>query len=376
MKKICRRVFFCFLSFTMILSFFGCAPASPKNTQTYGDLPLETNPLASTDSTATQEPAPALPENMNPLTGLECREELVGQRPVSIVFNNLKDALPQSGLSGCDIIYEALAEGGVLRLEGIVLDYANVGKLGSVRSARPYLVEIALAYDAIFVHAGGSTEAYDLISRLKVNDLDGVKNGPFYANGVELFWRDQYRLEHGYAYEHTMFTSGANAVLGIGAKSYRTNLSDSTFTAFRFDPAFSGISSGKSATYLKIPHSNYSVSEFQYDADKNQYLHRQYNQEHVDGENGAQVATENVFVLFTQQSLIPNGAGKRIITLTGEGTGYYLNGGEYTQIRWKRESETAPFHYYNVDGSELAVQCGKSYVSIVDQSSSASIVIS
>ncbi len=376
MKKISCRVFFCFLAFTMVLSFFGCAASAPKNTETHGNSVPETDLPISTESTVTQEPVPTLPENMNPLTGLECKEELVGKRPVSVVFNNLRDALPQSGLSQCDIIYEALAEGGILRLEGLVLDYANAGRFGSIRSARPYLVEIAMAYDSIFIHAGGSTEAYDLISRLKVNDLDGVKNGPFFANGVELFWRDQYRLEHGFSYEHTMFTSGANAVLGIGARGYRTDLSDPSFTAFHFDPAFSGIDSGKSATYLKIPHSVYTVSEFQYDADKKLYYHQQYAQDHVDGENNAQVATENVFVLFTQQGLIPNGAGKRIITLTGQGSGYYLNGGEYTQILWKRESETSPFTYYTVDGKELAVQCGKSYVAIVDQASSASVVIS
>lgn len=57
------------------------------------------------------EPEPELPY-VNPLTGEGCAQDIAQKRPVAIMLNNLKKALPQLGVSQADIIYEAPAEGG------------------------------------------------------------------------------------------------------------------------------------------------------------------------------------------------------------------------------------------------------------------------
>ena len=43
---------------------------------------------------------------------------------------------------------------------GVYQDLEGVGDLGSVRSARDYYVSLALGHDAIYIHAGGSPQAY------------------------------------------------------------------------------------------------------------------------------------------------------------------------------------------------------------------------
>jgi hypothetical protein len=302
----------------------------------------------------------------------------VGKRPVVTVFNNIKVSLPQSGISNCDIIYEALAEGGILRLAGVILDYENAGNLGSMRSARPYLVELAPAYDAFFLHAGGTERAYEAIANFGVESVDGVKLGPFWADGRGVFWRDQDRLNAGVSREHTMFTSGANFAAAVRLKNWRTELNDKTFTAFQFTPDRSALGTGKSATYIQVPHSNYNVSEFFYNAEDGLYYHNQFGAAHMDSQNQSQVATENVFILFTQQSLYPGQTvtSYRKIDLVGEGKGYYMYGGEACPIVWKRESQTGSFSYFNEDGSPLQVKCGKSYIAITDQSIENRIIIS
>ena len=316
------------------------------------------------------EPEPTLPEFMNPLTGLACDESLVGKRPVMIVYNNLKVSLPQSGLSKCDIIYEVLAEGGILRIAGISLDYANLGTLGSLRSARPYLVELSTAYDALFLHAGGTERAYEAIDRLGIDDVDGVHRGPFWANGAGVFWRDQDRLNAGVPREHTLFSNGTYFVNAIQYKGYRLDLTDSNFTAFEFTPKNEDLSNGSVASYIKIPHSSYSVSEFYYNEEDGLYYHNQFGEKHIDGENNQQIATENVMILFTQQSLYPGQTvtAYRKIDIVGEGKGYYAYGGMQIPIVWKRASETGTFSYFLEDGvTPLSVRCGKSYIAIADQ---------
>lgn len=64
------------------------------------------------------------------------------------------------GQSQADIIYECLAEGGITRMMGVYQSVEGVGMIGSVRSARPYYLELALGHDALYIHAGGSEDAY------------------------------------------------------------------------------------------------------------------------------------------------------------------------------------------------------------------------
>lgn len=340
------------MALVMLFSLVACAGEEPVTTTDPGVVEETKEPV--TEKVTEEEIV--TPKNINPLTGLECNEALVGKRPVAVMFNNIREALPQIGLNKCDIIYEVLAEGGILRLEGVMLDYANAGELGSIRSARPYYAELSTAYDAIYVHAGQSTLAVQKIRGLGINNLNGVE-GP----GSGAFYRNQARLKSGYATEHTMFTDGARIAGGIAALKYRTELNDKNFKAFNFGDVTK--QQGSSGTYVKVPHSNYSVSEFRYNADDGLYYHSQYGKAHVDGATGAQIATENVFVLYTVQSI--NSDGKtRNVTLTGVGKGYYLTGGQVVPILWKRSSETGAFSYTLEDGTPLTVKPGRSYISI------------
>ena len=101
-------------------------------------------------------PGPYVPAGTNPLTGEPMEEVYEADRPVAVMFNNLKAAQPQIGISRADIIYEVPAEGGITRMLALYQSLEGVDTLGSVRSTRPYYIELALAHDALLVHAGGS----------------------------------------------------------------------------------------------------------------------------------------------------------------------------------------------------------------------------
>ncbi len=368
--RVTRRIISILLVVSMTLTFFGCS--SKKDKSKTDEKEFETVELTTEDASE-KETALAKPEPVSPLTGLPCDPALVSKRPIGVMFNNIDYALPQVNLSKCDIIYEALAEGGITRLEGLILDYANAGDLGSIRSARPYYVSIARAYDAVYVHAGWSPQAQSLINSAGVNNLNGVE-GNFKVNGSLLFWRNQSRLNSGYAIEHTMFVSGDDIAAGIAQKGYRTTLNDPGFKAFNFDSEFKNIGSGASAKHITIPFSGSYKTEFSYEEESGLYAHIRKGKAHIDGANNSRIKTENVFIIYTTHGFYDS--YRRNITLTGEGKGVYANGGEYVNIIWKRASEDAPFKYYNEDGSELKVAPGTSYVSIVDVKTQSSVAIS
>ncbi len=372
MKKNLGKILSLLLAFAMLFCLFGCAEEAQETTSDAVTNESKENVTQENNETETKEEEVKPPVAVNPLTGLACEESVAGQRPIAVMFNNIKDALPQTGVAKCDIIYEMLVEGGILRLEGLIHDYAAANDLGSIRSARPSFVELSTAYDAIYVHGGRSataeSNAQNTINELGVNNLNGVE-GP----GGGAFFRDEYRTYMGYAYEHTLYTRGSNLVKGISSLGYRTKLKDASFTAFKFNSEMKSLESEKSATYVKIPHSNYSVSEFKYNETTGLYGHIQYGQPHIDTATGKQIAFENVFVLFADHTNV----GKYVfIDLVGEGKGYYITDGKAVSITWKRESQTGTFSYFNEDGSELSVRCGKSYVSVANSNLYDSVTIS
>jgi len=66
------------------------------------------------------------------------------RRPLFVMIENSVDARPQSGLNSADVIYEAIAEGGITRFGAVY--YCGVAArdtiVGPVRSARTHFVNL------------------------------------------------------------------------------------------------------------------------------------------------------------------------------------------------------------------------------------------
>ena len=100
------------VSALVILSLLcACTPAGA------GDTPPETTTEATTETTTETTTVATDPPVLyrNPLNGEPMKQAYAG-RPVAVVVNNLKQALPQQGISQADIIYEIEAEGGITRM--------------------------------------------------------------------------------------------------------------------------------------------------------------------------------------------------------------------------------------------------------------------
>jgi hypothetical protein len=53
------------------------------------------------------------------------------------------------------------------------------------------------------------------------------------------------------------------------------------------------------------------------------------------------------------------------VDTVGSGNGYYIYGGKYIQIVWTKKSKDTPMLLTVADGSELKMNCGKTFVNIV-----------
>ena len=276
------------------------------------------------------------------------------------MINNHRGAQPQLGISRADIIYEVLAEGGITRMLALYQDVSDVGLIGSIRSARTYYVDIAQSYDAIFIHAGGSNQAYSALASRNITRCDGVQ-GPH----AEIFYRDPNRKQ--LSYEHQLVTTGTrisqnlptyNNFRMVHADGYKRDLS------FIEDGTPEG---GAPAVDFTVKFGGSSkTTSFKYKAEDNLYYLKQYNSDYRDGNDKTQVAVTNVLILRTSISGIPGDTEGRLdIKTTGRGSGYYICGGKYVEIDWSRADIQSQYQYTNKDGSKLELGQGKTYVCII-----------
>ena len=367
MKK--KRLLSYCLALLLVLSACGgktadVTPAPPELPR----LPPRTEAPSPTP-TPTSEPEPEYTGPLNPLTGLPMGEEWVGRRPVAIMLNNLKEAQPQLGQSQADIIYEALEEGGITRMMGVYQSLDGVGMVGSIRSARTYYLELALAHDAVFIHAGGSDEpkyedAYGKIKAWGVTSLDGVR-GPYMSNSVEgnLMWRDPARKKNNGSV-HSVVTTGEKIQEVFANASFRTEHGD----GFVYEMAFAEDGTpagGAAAGVITVPFSNYKTGKFTYDAGTGLYMIEEYGKPYKDGSTGEQVGVTNVVVVRTGHQNTGDSYGHIKVDLDGTGTGYFACGGKVIDILWSKERPGGQFHYTDLDGNPIVFGRGKTYVNIV-----------
>ena len=335
----------------------GCGKAAPT-TSSSSSTSAESTPTEPAESTEPEAPETTL-SGVNPLTGLPMDKAYENSRPVAVMLNDLKAAQPQLGVSRADIIYEVPAEGGITRMLAIFQTLEGVGNLGSIRSTRPYYLELALGHDALLVHAGGSPEAYADIPVWGVDNMDGVNGG----SDAKIFWRDPERRKHA-GYEHSMLTSGEK-ILGYLAKGVFRSEHERGYTYPQMFTDDGTPAAGTAAEKITVKYSYYKTAAFTYDSATGKYLVGQYGKAYVDGNTGEQVGVTNVLILETSIGVISGDtAGRLSVKLTGSGDGTYCCGGKSVPIRWSKTGRDSPFVYTLTDGSRLVLGRGTSYVCI------------
>ncbi len=325
------------------------------------------------------------------------REAWEPRRPLAVMINNHVEARPQSGITTADIVYEAIAEGGVTRFMGLFYcdaidqDY----NIAPVRSARTYFVDWASEYNyPIYVHAGGancSAEKYENGSfgpcktdkraqaieqiasygwRLE-NDIDHM------SIGKPVFWRDTGRLgpNVSLATEHTLTTS-TQQLWKLAAQRHWTNTDPDGedwidgFTPWEFKSA-NEPTSGNSATTIEYQFwegYNQFAAKWQYQADSMNYSRFTAGAPHTDLNTDQQIAVKNLVILFTKETSGIDDLKHLLYDTISQGDALVFQQGKVIEANWNKKSRTARTIFTDTEGNHITFVPGKIWISIVDTS--------
>ncbi len=287
----------------------------------------------------------------HPLTGacLE-RDPYDGALPpvYAVMVENSRDAWPQAGLLESFLVFEVPTEANIPRLLAFYhgID-ASVDRIGPVRSARPYFIDLATPFQSLYAHVGGSPAAVaDLKTTTDVLNLDEM------ANQYQ-FWRDSSR-----AMPHNVYTATDLLAQGL-TKRYpeKTEWSYPTYT-FK-DDAPSGLAQD---VIVEFGAPSYQVT-WRYEAERNQYLRWHNSSEHTT-EDGHTIAANNVVVMSAEIAVLDN-VGRLDIETVGEGEARVMQDGRIIQSTWKRASVDELVRFYDESGAEIALNGGATWIEIV-----------
>ncbi len=347
------------IALLLVLCLMLCACGKKKAEPTTAPT-TEPTTAPTTEPTTAPTTEPTKPKEVlyrHPLTGAPLEEPWSGQA-VAVMINNLKKAMPQKGISQADLFYEIEVEGDITRCLAVFTDLSKVADIGPIRSARTAFNSIAVSYDAPLIHCGGSPGL--ALSGRYDDSYDKIDNWEHIDSDSKHFYRDLDRYNSGYAWEHTLFTTGEKLQAAINAYGYNTPTSNSFGLQFK-----DGVElNGEKAEEVTVTFKSKKKTVLNYDASLGQYKINIHGTEHIDGNTGEALTFKNVIVLYTKQWYYSDGMHKIYETI-GSGEGYAAINGKIVPITWSRDSLRTSYVYTLADGTPLDLDVGTTYIALV-----------
>jgi hypothetical protein len=320
------------------------------------------------------------------------RDSWESRRPLAVMIENAPDARPQSGLSAADIIFEAVAEGGVTRFMGIF--YCGVQAfdttLAPIRSARTYFVDYASGFNfPLYTHVGGANlpGPTNALGQIAEYGWVGENNLNQFSIGFPTFVRDYNRVPgKTIATEHTMVTS-TEKLWAVAESRGWTNTPPTRLQNSKTVPQGNWWDNYKSWTFKDAPtesgsvtsisydfwsgYSQYSVS-WEYDPELGEYLRTMGGVEHVDMNTGKQISAANVVVLKTTERGPLNELKHMMYDTIGTGEALIFNYGNVIKGTWSKPSRTAELEFLDEKGKPVQMARGLTWISVVGKTNAVS----
>ncbi|NPV90244.1 MAG: DUF3048 domain-containing protein [Firmicutes bacterium] len=304
--------------------------------------------------TAAVAPVPAASEAPAVASGTPCPlcglpvEKVPEHRPIAVMIDNLNLARPHSGLDQADLVYEAPVEGGITRLMAVFY-HQRPGKIGPIRSARPYFIGLSQENQAVYIHCGGSTQAMETLANRSIASVDEFGNSKY-------FWRSTQRSD-----PHNLYSSIdqlEQAAQGKGLSLSRTP-SGRQFLTDAASPAGGGAVESITLNYGSSPYE----ARYVYNATDKLYQRYTGGQPHLDADSGKQLTAANVVIQYVSGRVLDT-EGRLELGVIGSGKAAVYMRGQKIEGTWSKSGSTARTVFKDQQGTEIAFAPGTTWIQL------------
>lgn len=354
-----------------VLSVAACSSTDTEDTSA-GDVSYEAVEKNDSSTEATTAEAVAnsdepyvLPEGMyfSELTGEPISEEIKNQRPIAVMVDNEKTALPHYGTSEADVVYELMnstQNDRITRLMCLVKDWGEIEQLGSIRSTRPTNIMLAAEWNAVLCHDGGPYYNDQYFSQPWAAHFSGTFS----------------RINNGKSKEFTEYIVSGDLENNFsdysGTAGYETTYNEYANEGEHFNFVSYGDQVNLDEKYSRYYTANkvslpfwHNSSTLTYNQETGLYEYSEYGEPHEDAEDGEVLSFKNV-ILQNCDFVQLDENGYLIYNCIDSGKyAWYLTNGIAKDVTWVKTSETGITKYYDENGEELEINTGKTYIALV-----------
>lgn len=323
------------------------------------------------------------------------------RRPLLVMIENHADARPQSGLQNADLVYEAVAEGGITRFMavyycGAVKGASNKYDVGPVRSARSYFLDIASEYAdyPLYAHVGGANcsapkdpvtgKSFACTTDKKAQAIEQISDYGWNNKGT---WGDLSQFSLSYKVcrrepertggiketEHTMYCS-TKEFWNVAADRGLTNITtinnsswDKSYRSWLFKQADLAVTDGQtdSISFNFWPgYKDYSVT-WRYNRSANEYLRTNGSLAHVDFNTQETLTTKNLIVQFVDEKRSIDVHFHNLYKVIGSGKAILFQNGSQEEITWSKANRLSRTIYKDKAGKEVNFVPGMVWIELV-----------
>ena len=296
------------------------------------------------------------------------REETWGKRrPLGVMIENHTDARPVIGLSRADVIYEAVAEGGITRFLTVFL-CQDAGDIAPVRSARTYFLDWVSEYDALYAHVGGANTPGPANALGQIRDY-GIMDMDQFGLGFPTYWRGTDRLAPHNVHSTTKKLWEAAEERKFTVEDEDGKRWDDNFTLWKFkDDAL--LESRGNQKDVSVPfwdqYSDYTVT-WKYDKEANVFRRYHGAEAQVDPLTKEHLSAKNVIVQFQTERKANDGYpdGHLLYGTIGSGKALIFQDGKVVEGKWIKDSRTARTKFLDAKGKEVELVRGLVWIETI-----------
>ncbi|MBW6440714.1 DUF3048 domain-containing protein [Patescibacteria group bacterium] len=302
--------------------------------------------MALSDDKSEEEEKEADVKDQSLINGIEC--DSAKARPFAIMHAGDLEAWPLSGIADADLVVEMpVVTNGITRYMSLYV-CQEPAEIGSIRSARHDFIPLAMGFDAIFAHWGGSHYA---LEKLNNGIMDNVN--ALYLDGSVFFRKP------GLPKPHDGFTTVEKLREYSERQGYRL---ESNFAGYKFyDQENPTEKNGK----ITIGYPSVYKVAYHYDFTKNLYYRLKGDKIDKDKLTSEQISAKNVVIMFAASRQIEGQYND--MDIEGEGEAIVYQNGSEIRGKWSKDKKDmkSKLFFFNQAGEEIKFVPGKIWIQVV-----------